>query len=116
MLSTVLWSSLGSVSIPASFPQTPPHLVPAGGTIHVVCLCALVSSLCRPQALCRQTVQLESWFMEPGLGGGTWESRLVSGRIRRLLEKRWHGGHVQGDGARACDRAVGPGSPRLPGL
>ena len=116
MLSAALWSSLGSVSTPASFPQTPPHLVLAGGTVHVVCLCALVSSLCRRQALCRQTVQLESRFMEPGLWGGTWESRLVSGRIRRLLEKQRHGGQVQGDGARACDRAVGPGSPWVPGL
>ena len=81
----------------ASFPQMPPRLVPVGGTVLVVCLCALMSSLHGRQALCHQTVQLEHRFMELGLGGGIQECRLVSGRIRRLLEKRQHGGQVQGD-------------------
>lgn len=99
---------------PGLLPQTPPHLVLAGGTVHVVCLCALVSSLCRRQALCRQTVQLESRFMEPGLWGGTWEEQVGVRENQEAPEKQRHGVAGREMEPAACDRVVGPRVPMGP--
>lgn len=72
-------------------------------------------SLCRRQALCRQTVQLESRFMEPGLGGGPGRAGWCPGESGGSLRSSSMAGRCR-RWARACDRAVGPGSPWVPGL